>query len=73
MLCVVHLFGVTQGQDFIQEDQNHNEILNNHEEVCSKIGVKVTLIPISSEPNNLEETKKHKMRLIHLLRNLFPF
>ena len=73
MLCVVHLFGVTQGQDFIQEDQNHNEILNNHEEVCSKIGIKVTLIPISSEPNNLEETKKHKIRLTIFCITCFPF
>ena len=46
MLCVVHLFGVTQGQDFVQEDQNHNEILlNNHEEVCSKMEVEVNCPP----------------------------
>ena len=73
MLCVVDLFGVTQGQDFIQEDQNHNEILNNHEEVCSKIEVKVTLISISCEPNNFEETKKHKIGLTIFYITRSPF
>ena len=34
MLCVFVLLGVNQDQDLIQEDQNHNQILNNHEEVC---------------------------------------
>ena len=47
MLCVVYLFGVTQGQDFIQEDQNHNEILNNHEEVCSEKEVELNCTPKS--------------------------
>ena len=70
MLCVVHLFGVTQGQDYIQEDQNHNQILNNHEEVCSKI--EVSLIPNSSETNNLEETQETTNATDHFLYNVPP-